>query len=67
MNAPTEDEGDSEVVNYCTDEEYDGIEIDNAVDFPKVEGEDYRQPGTNHRMYTNMVVTLAPAYYYLRS
>lgn len=35
--------GDSEVVNYCTDEEYDGIEIDDAVDFLKVEGEDYRQ------------------------
>jgi REP element-mobilizing transposase RayT len=43
-NALTEDEGDSEVINYCTDEEYDGIEIDDAVDFLKVEGEDYRQP-----------------------
>jgi len=42
-NTLTEDEGDSEVVNYCIDEEYDGIEIDDAVDFLKVEGEDYRQ------------------------
>ena len=42
-NALTEDEGDTYVVNYCTDEEYEGVDISEDVDFLKVTDEDYRQ------------------------
>ena len=42
-NALTEDEGDTYVVNYCTDEEYEGVDISEDVDFLKVPDEDYRQ------------------------
>lgn len=42
-NALTEDDGDTYVVNYCTDEEYEGVDISEDVDFLKVPDEDYRQ------------------------
>ena len=42
-NALTEDDGDTYVVNYCTDEEYEGVDISDDVDFLKVPDEDYRQ------------------------